>query len=434
MNLLVESASTMHEASNFYRTIAWRFMPLLLLCYIFAHLDRINIGFAKLQMTQDLHFSNTTYGLGAGLFFVSYALFCVPCSMMLDRLGPRRWIAIMMVSWGAISTSMMFVKTPEGFYILRFLLGMAEAGFFPSILVYLNRWFPTSRRASFTALFAIAIPLAGVFGGPVSGWILQLFQDNQHLRGWQWMFLLEGAPVILLGILVLKLLPDGFEHVQWLDDAQKNLIRSELSAEDSSKSVTSVAGIVRNPYLWLLVFVYFAVMLSVNTIAFWMPTLIQVAGVTRDSDIGMLSAIPYLAGCVFMILAGRSCDRHKERRWHLFVPLAMCSLGLAIAATTSQHLVGVMVGMILAGMGASSALPMFWQIPPAFLSSGTQAAGIALISSLGAVASFSAPYFIGWMRDATQSTNLALYVLATLIGLGALLVFTVPARLANPKA
>lgn len=434
MTPLIESARATQVASDFYRTIAWRFMPLLLLCYIFAHLDRINIGFAKLQMSSDLGFSNTTYGLGAGLFFVSYALFGVPCSMMLDRLGPRRWIAIMMVTWGVISASMMFVKTPEGFYILRFLLGMAEAGFFPTILVYLNRWFPTGRRASITALFAIAIPLAGVFGGPVSGWILQLFHDNEHLRGWQWMFLLEGAPVILLGLVIFKLLPDSFEDVQWLDDAQKSQLRAALSGEDSSKSVTSVAGIVRNPYLWRLLFVYFAVMLSVNTIAFWMPTLIQVAGVARDSDIGMLSAIPYLAGCIFMILAGRSCDRRKERRWHLFVPLAMCSLGLAIAATTSQHLAGVMMGLTLAGMGASSALPLYWQIPPAFLSSGTQAAGIAIISSLGAIASFSAPYFIGWMRDATQSTNLALYILATLIGLGALLVFTVPARLANPTA
>ena len=430
-NTAASASLAQHDSTH--GTVTWRLMPLLLVCYLFAHLDRINIGFAKMQMSSDLHFSDTVYGFGAGLFFIAYALFGVPSNMALDRVGPRRWIATLMIVWGALSTGMLWVESASGFYVLRFLLGVAEAGFFPGILVYLNRWCPARRRGQITALFAIAVPMAGVIGGPLSGGILELFHDAAGLRGWQWMFLIEGAPVMLLGLVVLKRLPDSFEHVSWLDAGQKQHLREQLASEEQRKSITSFGGILRNRQVWLLVAVYFAVMLAVNTLAFWMPTLIHGAGIGSDGRVGLLSAIPYLAGCLFMIACGRSSDRQRERRWHLCVPLLMSALGIAVAGLAPGNPLMVLGGLIVAGMGASAALPMFWQLPPAFLSNTTQAAGIALISSFGSIASFLAPYLIGWMRDTTHSASLALYVLALFIALGGLLVLRTRAAIVNPQ-
>lgn len=430
-NTAQHAALAQHDSTH--SKITWRLMPLLLICYLFAHLDRINIGFAKMQMSSDLHFSDTVYGFGAGLFFIAYALFGVPSNMALDRVGPRRWIATLMVVWGTLSTSMLWVESASGFYVLRFLLGVAEAGFFPGILVYLNRWYPARRRGQITALFAIAVPMAGVVGGPLSGGILELFHDAAGLRGWQWMFLIEGAPVIFLGLVVLKCLPDSFESVSWLNGNEKQQLREQLNQEEQRKSITSFAGILRDSQVWLLVAVYFAVMLAVNTLAFWMPTLIHGAGIGSDGRVGLLSAVPYLAGCFFMIACGRSSDRQRERRWHLCVPLLMSAVGIAVAGLAPGNPVMVLGGLIIAGMGASAALPMFWQLPPAFLSNTTQAAGIALISSFGSIASFLAPYLIGWMRDTTQSASLALYVLALFITLGGLLVLRTKAAIVNPQ-
>jgi hypothetical protein len=233
------------EHDRTHRSVTWRLMPLLLVCYLFAHLDRINIGFAKMQMSSDLHFSDTVYGFGAGLFFIAYALFGVPSNMALDRVGPRRWIASLMVVWGLLSTGMLWVESARGFYVLRFLLGMAEAGFFPGILVFLNRWYPARRRAQVTALFAIAVPMAGVLGGPLSGAILEHFHDVGSLRGWQWMFLIEGLPVVLLGLVVLKWLPDGFDSVHWLTAEQKRQLQTQLRSEEQRKTITSFGGILR---------------------------------------------------------------------------------------------------------------------------------------------------------------------------------------------
>ncbi|MBC2656915.1 MFS transporter [Pseudomonas sp. MSSRFD41] len=421
------------EANDCYRKITWHLMPLLFVCYIFAHLDRINIGFAKLQMTQDLGFSDSVYGLGAGLFFIAYALFGVPSNLALERVGPRRWIALLMLVWGLLSSALMLVQDAWGFYVLRFLLGVAEAGFFPGILVLLNRWFPAERRGQATALFAIAVPMAGVLGGPLSGWILENFHDRGGLRGWQWMFLIEGLPVVLLGLLVLKALPDSIEQATWLSAAQKAWLHKAQQQEEQRKSINRFSDILKDRHAWLLVGIYFAVMLAVNTIAFWMPSLIHHSGVAGDSDVGLLSALPYLAGCLFMLAVGRSSDRLRERRWHLAVPLLMACLGLVLTALAPQNPWLVMFGLLVAGMGASAALPMFWQLPPAFLASNTQAAGIALISSFGSVAAFLAPYLIGVVRDATQSASLALYALALLIALGAWLVLRVPAPIVNPQ-
>lgn len=432
MSQTIESLQLSQVQANTHRQIIWRLMPLLLVSYVFAHMDRINIGFAKLQMSADLQFSDTVYGLGAGLFFVAYALFGVPANMVLDKLGPRRWIALMMVTWGLLSSSMLLIESAHGFYGLRFGLGVAEAGFFPGILVYLNRWFPAERRASVTALFAIAVPMAGVVGGPLSGWILENFQNVAGLRGWQWMFLIEGLPVVLLGLVVLNRLDDRVEDARWLSDDQKHALRQTLAREEERKQINSWRSILITPQVWLLVAIYFAVMLAVNTLAFWTPTLIHGAGIAHDSQIGLLSALPYLAGCFFMIAVGRSSDYRKERRWHLCVPILMCALGLTLTGLKPESAVLVMIGLSIAAMGASSALPMFWQLPSTYLAGPVLAPGLALISSLGSVAAFVAPYLIGWMRDITHSASLALYMLSLVIALGGLLVLRIQAKVVNP--
>lgn len=416
-----------------HKITAWRIAPILLVSYIAAHLDRINIGFAKQQMTSDLGFSDTAYGLGAGLFFIAYAVFGVPSSLMLNRFGPRRWISSIMVVWGILSAATFMVSTPAQFYVLRLLLGVAEAGFFPGILVYINRWFPADRRAQITALFALAVPAAGMIGGPVSGTIIENLHDVGGLRGWQWMFLLEGLPVVMVGLWFYMALPDRVHDAPWLTQAQKDHLVAKLAAETRSEANTSLAQCVRDPKVWLLVGIYCAVMLAVNTISFWMPALIHGAGVASDSKVGFLSAVPYLLGCVFMIAVGYSSDRLKERRWHLSVPLLMSAAGLIIVGLQPSSLFLVMVGLVIAGMGASTALPSFWQLPPAFMAPATLAAGIAFVSSLGSIASFFAPYFIGWMRDTTQSASLALYLLSAFVAAGALLVLRLPASIVNPR-
>jgi len=433
MSQTYQSLQRAQTHASTHRQITWRLMPLLLISYVFAHLDRINIGFAKLQMSADLQFSDTVYGLGAGLFFVAYAMFGVPANLVLDKLGPRRWIALMMVTWGLLSSGMLLIESAHGFYALRFGLGVAEAGFFPGILVYLYRWFPAGRRASITALFTIAVPMAGVVGGPVSGWILEHMQGTAGLRGWQWMFLIEGLPVVALGLVILARLDDRIEDARWLSDEQKQALRHALAGEEARKQISSWRGIFGNGQVWLLVAIYFAVMLAVNTLAFWMPALIHGSGIAHDSQVGLLSALPYLAGCFFMIAVGRSSDHYKERRWHLCVPILMCALGLTLTGLQPQSPLLVMTGLAIAGMGASSALPMFWQLPPAYLAGPILAPGIALVSSLGSVAAFVAPYLIGWMRDHTHSASLALYLLSLVIALGALLVLRTPAAVVNPR-
>ncbi|MGE8540924.1 MFS transporter [Acinetobacter sp. ANC 3813] len=415
------------------RKVTLRLMPLLLVCYVFANLDRINIGFAKMQMSMDLGFSDTMYGLGAGLFFIAYALFGLPSNMALDKFGAKRWICTIMVIWGILSAGMCFVKTAEQFYTLRFLLGAAEAGFFPGIILYITRWFPRRRRATMSAWFALAVPIAGILGGPISGLIIDGMNHVSGLSGWQWMFILEGIPVLFLGYLVYKILPDTINEATFLTAQEKAQLVGELNAEETKKTeaATSFAGIFFNKYVWILVIMYFAVRLSVNTLSYWMPTFIHGTGVSSNTTVGFLTAIPYIAGVIFMLYIGRSSDRTGERRWHLFTCMVMSAIGLAIAGVMSSSVVAVMIGLSIACMGGNAALPLYWQFPPAFLTTAMLSAGLAIISSFGSIASFAAPYMIGWMRDNIADPGMALYIISFMIFLGALVVLTIPAKQVN---
>ncbi|WP_349975860.1 MFS transporter [Pseudomonas sp. WHRI 8519] len=420
------SQSLYEEVDSVWRKVSLRLMPLLIVCYLFAHLDRINIGFAKSQMSADLAFSETVYGFGAGLLFVSYALFSVPSNLALVRFGPRRWIAFLMCAWGAMSTAMFLVTTPQEFYFLRFCLGAAEAGFFPGILYYINCCFPKHYRGRIIALFALAVPIAGILGGPLSGGIIVGFHHVLGLHGWQWMFLFEGVPVVLLGLVVWRFLPDTLTSVKWLSDEEKAYAVRAVSQPQEGPKASTFREIISNKNVWLLVCIYFAVRLSVNTTAFWLPTFIHGTGIGNDGVVGLLSAVPYIFGAAFMVYMGRSSDLNDERRWHLFISLVMAAIGLVVAGAFPANTWVVMIALIFLGMGSSAALSMFWQLPPTFIAPAVLAGGLGLISSFGSIASFLAPSMIGWVRDTTQSSSLALYVLGALIALGALLVLATP--------
>ncbi|AGH79770.1 MFS transporter [Xanthomonas citri pv. citri] len=418
-----------------YRKILWRLIPFLFVCYLFNYLDRVNVGFAKLQMLGDLGMSETVYGLGAGIFFIGYLACGVPSNLILQRIGARRWVAIMMVSWGLLSTCLLFVRTPAGFYTLRLLTGAAEAGFFPGIVLYLTRWFPRARHGRVMTVFMSAIPISGVLGGPLSGWILGHFSAGQGgLAGWQWMFLLQGLPTVVLGIGVWFLLSDGVQQASWLNPQEKQALARVLAEDEAGKPAgasTSLGAVLRNPAVWLLGTVYFCIQSGVYAINFWLPSIIQGSGVTDPIRIGLMSAIPYLAAAVFMVLMGRSADRRGERRWHLVIPLLMGAAGLCIAASVSDNLGLALFGMTLATMGAVSGLPLFWPLTNGFLTVAAAAGGLALINSTGQVAGFVSPYLVGWIKDTTHSTEVALYVLAGAMLLGAALVLRVPARAVN---
>ncbi|MFA5263543.1 MAG: MFS transporter [Opitutaceae bacterium] len=420
-----------------YRKATLHLIPFVFICYLFNYLDRVNVGFAKLQMLDALGLSETVYGLGAGIFFIGYVLSGVPSNLILHKVGARRWIGTLMIAWGALSTCLMFVSTPASFYTLRFFLGVAEAGFFPGMVLYFTHWYPSERRGRIMALFMSAIPISGVIGGPVSGWMLHYFAPGQcGLAAWQWLYLLQGLPTVLLGISVYFVLNDGIAQAKWLSQEEKQQMQDALDEDEKKRQAVSKAGqsfssVLLNPSVWMLGLVYFSIQMGVYAINFWLPSIIKSLGFQSPTAIGWLSAIPYLAASVFMVLVGRSGDARRERRWHLSVPMLMGLLGLMIATQSAGNPILAMIGLSLATMGVLTGLPMFWPLPAAFLGSAAAAGGLALINSLGQVAGFVSPFLVGWIKDATGSTNVALYILSGVLFIGALLVMRVPAKLVN---
>ena len=418
-----------------YKKVVLRLIPYLFICYLFNYLDRVNVGFAKLQMLDDLHMSETVYGLAAGIFFLGYIAFGVPSNLMLHRVGARRWLALIMVLWGLLSASLLFVRTPFSFYVLRFLTGATEAGFFPGIVLYLTKWFPSARRGRVMALFMSAIPLSGVLGGPLSGWILSHFAGNQgSLAAWQWLFLLQGLPTVILGFGLLFLLSDGIAQATWLSGEERSMLDEALIDDEKNQPATisdSFNAVLRNPGVWVLGAIYFCIQSGVYAINFWLPSIIKGSGLSDPNVIGWLSAIPYLAASVFMVVTGRSADSRRERRWHLVVPMLMGVGGLTIAANFSTNPTIALIGLTIATAGALTGLPMFWPLSGGYLSAAAAAGGLALINSIGQIAGFASPYFVGWIKDATHSTDTALYILAGVILAGVALVLQIPAKLVN---
>jgi D-galactonate transporter len=412
-----------------YAKVSWRLVPFLFLCYVVAYLDRVNVGFAKLQMMSDLRLSETVYGLGAGIFFIGYFLFEVPSNVILAKTGARIWIARIMITWGLISGAMMFVNTPTMFYVMRFFLGVAEAGFFPGVILYLTYWFPAARRGRIVALFMSAIALTGVIGGPLSGWIMQSMAGRNGLAGWQWLFLLEGIPSVIVGIWVLFYLDDSVRKAQWLSEDEKRLLERNLAQEDQTKVHLPLAKTLASGPVWLFAAIYFCAIMGLYGISFWLPQLIKNTGVKDVVNVGLLTAIPYGCAAFGMVLLARHSDRTGERRWHLALSSFAGAAGLAASALLSSSTLYSMIALSVATTGILATLPLFWTLPTGYLTGVAAAAGIALINSIGNLAGFVSPYMVGAIKDATQSTSIGMYVLAASLVLGGVLVLVAtPAR------
>ncbi len=407
-----------------------RLIPFVFVLYIVAYLDRINIGFAALQMNQAIGLTATTYGLGAGIFFLSYVVFEVPSNVIMAHIGARLWIARIMISWGLVSAGTMFVKGPTAFYVVRFLLGIAEAGFFPGVIFYLTLWFPARERARAIASFIAATLVAGIVGGPISGALLTL-HGAWGLQGWQWLFLMEGLPAVLLGFVVLAYLPDRIAEAKWLTPGERAALEAKLSEESAGTTgAHSVSASLSDRRVWLMALVYLTIPVALYGMGFWLPQIIRSSSTGSDFLVGLLSAIPYVLGAVGMVAAGRHSDRTGERRWHIAIPAAIGGTAFALSGLV-HGLVPSLALLSVAMLGLASMYGPFWTLASSFVSGVGAAAGIALINSIGNIGGFVGPYAFGYIKDRTNSFTIGLVALGAVLASGGLLALTVKDRPAD---
>jgi len=440
----VESA---FEAATF-RKVAWKLIPLLFLGYFVAYLDRVNVGFAKLQMAGDLSLSDEVYGFGAGIFFLGYFLFEVPSNLVLRRVGARIWIARIMITWGLLSAAFVFtgaihwgpVSAAFGltdaeftFYTLRFLLGVAEAGFYPGVILYLTFWFPSDRRAHVIALFMTAIAFSNVIGSPISGAILQFMDGLGDWRGWQWLFVVEGLPSVLVGLLVLAVLPDNPHKAKWLNDAERQLIVERLDADERGKTGaghrSKVGEIFLDLRIWLFALAFFCVNAGFYALNFWMPTIIQEFGIAENDffRVGLLSMIPWGFAAIFMVVWSRHSDRTGERSWHAVISGLMVATGMLLLAFVGDHSAIALLALALVAAGALSWLTVSWSFPTSFLAGAAAAGGIAMINSIANLGGYFGPDLIGSIREATGGDSTAAFLtLAAMALLNTVLTWLLP--------
>ena len=401
---------------------ARRLLPFLCLCYAVNFLDRVNVGFAALAMNEDLGFSPSIFGAGAGIFFVGYLLFEIPSNLALQHFGARIWIARIMVSWGLVAIAMALVSGTASFYAMRFLLGVAEAGFFPGIILYLTYWFPAHERARIVSLFMAAVPLATLVGGPVSGALLEL-HGLGGLKGWHWLFIVEGVPAVLLGLAALKLLPDRPADAPWLSEDEKHALEAKLAAEAATTrdvGYHALGDALTKPRVFVLALLYFCIVVGLYGIGFWMPQVIQTFGL-MPLEIGFLTAVPYLFASIAMVIWGRHSDATGERVWHVALPLFLAGAAFAWSAA-SAPLAVIMVALSIAAIGIYAAVSAFWSLPTAILTGTGAAAGLALVNSVGNLGGLAGPSIVGAIRQATGSFTAALLFLAAAMALGGIIV------------
>ena len=407
-----------------YRKISWRVMPIVLIAYIFAFLDRVNIGYAQLQMKQDLAFSDAVYGLGAGIFFVTYLLFEVPSNLLLEKIGARLTFLRIMVLWGLTSAATAFVTEAWQFYCIRLLLGIFEAGFFPGIILYLTYWYPSHRRGRVTGLFLFGMPITGVLGGPLSGMIMSGMEGMGGMHGWQWLFLVEGLPTVLLGFLLYRLLPNQPAQAPWLNEREKALVQSVLDADHKVDLKPGqhgkLAAALSDSKTYVLAFVYFCCACAVYTVTFWLPTMIKNQGISSVATIGWYTAVPYIFGAIGVLVISRSSDHFKERRWHVGGTLVLGVSALFATSFLGSAFAPVMVLLCIAAFFIFGGGSLFWSIPPTYLGREAAAAGIAVISSLGILGGFVSPTLIGWIKESTGSIQMGLGALTALVIVGGL--------------
>jgi ACS family tartrate transporter-like MFS transporter len=401
------------EEARIFSKLTRRLIPFMFLLYIVSYLDRINVGFAALQLNEALKFDPAVFGLGAGIFFIGYFLFEVPSNLIMERVGARIWMARILVTWGIISSAMMFLNGVTMFYVLRFLLGVAEAGFFPGMILYLTYWFPSEARGRAIARFMTATAIAGVIGGPVSGVLLRM-NGFGGLAGWQWLFLVEGIPAIILGFVTLAYLPDGPKHATWLSADEKNWITARLAREREElrpDAHHTLREALRSGRVWMLAFIYFAVIMSFYGISLWLPQIVQSFSAMSVLMVGFVSAIPYVAAAIGMMIIGNHSDRTAERRLHVAAAAFTGAAGLILAAWLKNP-VAELAALALAAVGIWGTLGPFWAMSAEILSGTGAAAGIALINSVGNLGGFLGPYLVGLVRKETDSFALALLALA----------------------
>jgi MFS transporter, ACS family, tartrate transporter len=412
----------MSGSKALYRKISIRLIPFMMLLYLVAFLDRVNIGFAALTMNQDVGLSPYIYGWGAGIFFFGYFLFEVPSNVILEKVGARLWIARIMISWGLVSAAMAFIQGPTSFFILRFLLGVAEAGFLPGMILYLTFWFPAAHRAKIVGLFMSAVPLASAIGAPISGLLVSI-DDFLGLKGWQWLFILEGIPSCLLGLAVLGLLPDGPARAAWLTTGERVTIEAELKKDralDSDRTHHALWPALADRRVILLGLIYFGIVIGLYGIGLWLPQIIKAMGFS-NIEVGFITAIPYIVSAGAMMLWGRHSDVRGERIWHV----ALAAMASTVGFVGSVYFASPVVALAclgLASVGIYSTVGPFWAMPSMFLRGAAAAGGIALINSIGNLGGFAGPYLVGWIKESTGSYSAGMAVLACGLASAAVLV------------
>jgi len=414
------------------RTLAkvrWRLIPFLFLLYVIAYLDRVNVGYAALDMNRELGFGAAVYGFGSGIFFLSYTLLEVPSNLMLARVGARRWIARIMATWGVVSMAMALVDTPLSFYVLRFILGAAEAGFFPGLILYLTHWFPARERGRAVALFMTATAMAGVIGAPISSAILQL-DGAGGLHGWQWLFIIEGLPAVLLAPVVWRRLTERPADATWLTADERDWLTSEMAREHDQTSGVHLTfrAAASSGRLWALSALYFCIVMAFYGVSFWLPQIVQATGGLSSATVILLTAIPYVAATIGLVVIGSRSDAVAERRWHVAVPCLIGAAGFVLTVLAPQTATASLAMLSIAAFGIWGALGPFWTMPTAFLRGTAAAGGIAIVNSVGNLGGFAGPFLIGWVRDATGSFEGGLLTLAAVLVVGAAIAVSLPAK------
>jgi MFS family permease len=422
------------EEDKLYRKIAWRLVPLLFVCYIVAYIDRINIGVAKLQMLGDLSFNNAVYAFGASVFFWGYVVLEVPSNILLNRVGARVWIARIMISWGTVSTAIAFVKpladftglpASTMFYILRFLLGACEAGFAPGVVLYLSYWFPSNRQSQILGGFFLAVPVGTMIGAPLSGWILDALNGAANVRGWQWVFIVEGLPAIALGCFVLAWLRDRPEKARWLTDAEKTVVCVNLTWKQAEKRHEFSASLT-DLRIWIMSAIFLLYGTGFYGLAFWLPTIIQSSGVVNSFHVGLLNAIPYAIAALYMTWHAAHARKTGERRMHTVLPILIGGLGLVASAVFSEHIVVSLFFTTVAVCGLMSVMTVFWTLPTGFLSGTAAATGIAFISSIGSLSGIVGAFASSIALEMTGTMKSGTYLLGALMVLSGILAFLAP--------
>lgn len=406
-----------------YRKITTRLIPFLILLFLLAWLNRVNVGFAKISMLDDLQFSEAVYGLGAGIFFIGYFLFELPSNIFLEKIGARKTLARITILWGITSAAMMFVTTPTMFYVLRFLLGVFEAGFFPGVVLYITYWFPMARRAKINGLFMTSFAIAGVVGNPLAGFIMSVMSDVGGLANWQWLFIIEGIPSVIAGICVLLYLPDRPHNAKWLTPEEQKVITEDVAKDnDVQGKESSIKAIFKEPALWLCSAIYFCIVAGNATIAFWSPSIVKSLGIDNNLTIGLISAIPFIFGTFAMVWWGANSDKTNERKYHTCIATLLAGIGLIMTGFFLSNAIAAMIGLVIASMGILAAFPVFWSLPSFYFVGGAVAAAIAVINSVGNLAGFVAPYMIGFLKTKTDSLASGLYFVGALELLAVILI------------